>query len=114
MADAERIADGQDHVSHFELVAVGSGDRGKTFPVHFEHGHVSLRVGANQLRCEFLFVVGQDHLDFIRAVHHVVVRQNVAVLGNDHARTEALFLARARTTAVVLRVVVEFPAEETA
>ena len=40
------------------------------------------------------FAVVNGNLDFIRAFHDVIGRQNISVRRNDDAGTEALFLAR--------------------
>ena len=76
------------------LVAVGHRDDGQVFGVDLDHGDVGLRVAANDLGGELAAVLQRDfHL--VGVIHHVVVGEDVAVLGDDDARAEAV-LARRR------------------
>src|SRR5439155_12686546 len=54
------------------------------------------------------------HLDFVRAVHDVVVGEDVTVFGDDHARAEAALLERARRAApaIVAERLAEKPPEK--
>ena len=80
LPNAEGIADGEDHVADFQLVAVGERDGRQIVRINFQNRHVGLRIGADDFGDIFLFVVvGDGDFDFIRAIHDVVGRQNVAV-----------------------------------
>ena len=53
---------------------------GRSCRVNFQNRHVGLRIGADDFGGEFFFVVvGDGHLDFIRAFDDVVGGQNVTV-----------------------------------
>ena len=92
---AERIADGENDVADFQLVAVGERDGGQIFGVNFQNRHVRRRIGADDFGGVFRFVFPDGDLDFVRAVHDVVGRQNIAVRRNDDSRAKTLFPARA-------------------
>ena len=92
LADAERVADGEDHVAHAELVAVGQGDGGQVLGLDLDDGDVGLRIGADDLGGE-LAVVVEQHLQLVRPLDDVVVGDDVAVGGDDDAGAEALLLA---------------------
>ncbi|MNF01104.1 hypothetical protein D3C80_2000440 [compost metagenome] len=72
LADAERVADGQHHVTDLYVLEPAQRDRGQVLERHFQHGQVGFRVGAHHLGVG-LAAVGQRDLDFIGAVDHVVV-----------------------------------------
>ena len=59
--------------------------------VHFDDRNVGLRVSANDFGVELGFVVRQGDFDFIRAIHDVVVGEDVAVFADDDSRAEGLF-----------------------
>ena len=111
LADAERIADGQDHVAHLQLVAVCQRDRRQVLPLHLQHRGVCGRVGADDLGVEFLVARRQRHLDLVRAIDDMVGGEDVAVRRDDHARAEALLPARARL-APASRILAKEPPEE--
>ena len=80
LADTEGIADGEHNVADFQLVAVAQRDGGQVFRVNLQHGHVRRRVGADDFGGEFFAVaIADGDLDFVRAVHDMVGRQNVTV-----------------------------------
>ena len=94
----EGIANGQDNVADLQLITVAQRD-GRQIPgVNFQHRHVRRRIGADDLGVVFLVAVGGSNFDFdfVRAVHDVVGRQNIAVRRNDDPGAEAFFPARAR------------------
>jgi len=68
------IADGEHNVADFQLVAVASVMAGKSCASIFNtatsvSGSVPTHPGG-----ELLFVVGNGHFDFVRAIHHVIGR----------------------------------------
>ena len=97
-SDTKGIADGQNHVADLQLIAVAQGDGRQSRGVNFQHRHIRRRIGADDLGGVFLVAVGGSNLDFdfVRAVHDVVGRQNVAVRRNHDAGPEAFLPACAR------------------
>ena len=90
LPDAEGIADRQHHVAHFELVAVAERRRGETGRVDFHDRHIGLGIAADDRGLEFPARLAEGDLHLVGAVDHVVVRQNIAVSRDDHARAEPL------------------------
>ena len=98
LADAEGVADGQHDVADLHLVAVGHRDDRQVLGVNLDDGDVGLRVAANDLGGELAAILqGDFHL--VGVIHDVVVGEDVAVLGDDDARAEAV-LARGVELAV--------------
>jgi hypothetical protein len=92
LSDGERIADGQHHVAHFALAAVGKGDGRQVLGVNLDDGHVGFGVLAHDFGLEFPAVI-ERHFDFIGAIDDVIIGQDVAVLGHDDAGTDAVLEA---------------------
>ncbi len=72
LADAEGVADGQHHVAYLDVLDAPQRDRRQVLERDLEHGQVGFRVRAHDLGVG-LAAIGQRNLDFIGAVHHVVV-----------------------------------------
>ncbi len=68
-----------------------------------DNGNVGLRVRADDFGVKLLLVVGQHDFDFVRAVHDVIVGENVAVFADDDARAEGLLAPLARNIFVAGR-----------
>src|SRR6185369_6748822 len=88
LPDAERVADGQYHVAHFDLVAVSHGHRRQIFRIDFDHGDIALGVAADHFGGEFPSVLHR-YFNLVRAIHDVVVRQDVTVAGYNNAGADA-------------------------
>src|SRR6185436_15279781 len=74
---------------------VANRDRRKIGRLDLQERQVARLVGANQLRLEAA-TVGEFDADVVGGVDHVVVRENVAVAGNDHAGSQSALTERAR------------------
>ena len=86
------IADGQNDVAHLNLGTVRQGDGGKVMRVNLHHGDIGLLVLADDFGGEFAAVLqGDFHL--VGIVHHMIVGEDIAVLGHDDAGTEAVLRA---------------------
>ena len=92
LADAERIAEGQDDVADAHLVRVAVGERRQAGGLDPHHRQVARRIAADQ-RAGQRAPVGQVDLDPIGVGHHVVIGQHVAVGADDHTRSEAALAA---------------------
>ncbi len=113
MTEPKGIADGQHHVAHFELVTVGQRDGGKFFGLDFQHRQIRARIGADDLRIVFRFAVGQRDLQAVgvRAFDDVIIREDVAILRDDHTRTLAFLPTTTRPVWAGLEVFAEEPPE---
>ena len=67
---------------------VGEDDRVQVLVRHLQHGEVGLRISPDKTRLGHL-AVGQHHGDLVGAVDHMVVGEDVAMLGNDLAGAKA-------------------------
>ena len=94
---------GEHHVTDFDFVAVGKSHGGQVLGLHLDHGHIRLRIAADHLAVE-LASIGQADFDRAGVFHHVVVGEDVAVLGHDDAGAHALLSGRMalRGTALLL------------
>ncbi|MCY1511233.1 hypothetical protein D9M68_456410 [compost metagenome] len=99
MVEAEGRTDGQHPAAHLELVGLADLHDRQILALDLEQGDVGARIGTDQLGFE-LAAVGQAHDDFIGIGHHVVVGQDVAILGDDEAGTEGLRLALTATLGI--------------
>ena len=80
LAEAEGVADGDDVVAHLQCVGVRERQRRQRICVDLEQRDIRLGVGAHQLRLERA-AVGQGDGDLLRQFDHVIVGEQVAVLG---------------------------------
>ena len=87
----EGVADGDHLVADLHRVGVAERERGQCTGTgaHPQHGEVGRRVGADDPRLHALVVREADQ-DRLGAGDHVVVRDDVAGLVHDEARTERL------------------------
>jgi hypothetical protein len=105
-AEAERVADGEHPLPDLRLLLRKLGEL-EAVAVDLQEREVGAVVGADQLRGVLLAIVGHDG-DFRLALHHVVVGDDVAVLGDEEARTLAHAAARrVGPAAVIVAVVAE-------
>ena len=84
------IANGQHQIAHLAFVAVRKSDGRQVMRVNLHHGNVRLRVVADDFGREHASVL-QGHLHFVGVIHHMVIGQDVAVLGHDHTGADAAF-----------------------
>ena len=91
---AQRVPDGQYPLADALVVAVAQRDRLEILRVDLEHGDIGVGIGAHDFSHELAFVM-QPHRDLVRARHHVVVGEDVAVRGDDEAGAGSLLEARA-------------------
>ena len=107
LVQAEGVADSQNDVSDLQFAGLAEFDRRQVPGIDLDDGEVRPRVGADDLAGELPFVV-EDHLDLISALDDVVVRQNISLLGHDHAGTQG----RGLVFSVFLSRLVELIAEK--
>ena len=92
-AHAERVADSKDDVALHSLGRVRKFNRGEVFCVDFYDSQVGFRIGADHLGFVLLVVIEQGYYDLVGIFHDVVVRDDIAVLGDDDARSQRASLA---------------------
>ena len=95
LADAERVADGEHDVADLRVVGVAERRGLEVGRGDFHEREVARLVGADDFRVERASVVQID-VNLVRAVHDVVVGQDVAVARDDHARAETVLTEAAR------------------
>ncbi len=78
---------------------------------NFQHGDIRARVGADNFGFKFPLVF-QRHGDIRRAIHHVVVGQDIAVGADDYAGAETVLLLRTGRLTLTLPLVAATPATE--
>ena len=88
LADAERVADGEHHVTHLQRVRAAEGDRRQVARLDFQHSKVAFGVSADQLGFE-LAAIRERHRDLVGGLNDMVVGQYEAILGRHYARTQA-------------------------
>lgn len=93
LPDAEGVADGKGHIAHFDLVAVGEGDRGGVAFFDFDDGDVGLRVCADEAGLVGGFIAVERNEDLVGAGDDMVVRKDVAIARDDDAGAEGLLTA---------------------
>ena len=92
-AQVERAADGEHPLAQTQVVRVAHRDRRQVRRVDLNERHVGRRVGPDHLRVERTVVV-QRHAQFRGVFHDMVIRDDIPVGADDHARPAALALAR--------------------
>ena len=90
LGQAKGIAHGQNHVAHLNFGTVRQRDGGKVMRVNLHHRHIGCLVLADNFGGEFAAIL-QGHFHLVGIVHHMVIGQDIAVLGHDHAGTQAVF-----------------------
>jgi hypothetical protein len=110
LADAERIPHGQSHVAHAHLIGISQREHRQIVPFNLEHGQIAARIVAYEL-CVVTTIVRHFDSDLFGAVDHVMIRQQISVLRNDHAGTEAALNLLARRLRLSVAVAEEFTEE---
>jgi hypothetical protein len=88
-AQPERVADGHHPVAHHRPVAIAEFDEWQvTTRFDLQHGEVHLVVRSDDLRRQPR-PVGEEDVDLLGPLDHVVVGDDEAVLADDEARAEA-------------------------
>jgi hypothetical protein len=96
--EPERLADRDHPFADLQLVRVADRDSRQVLGVDLDQRDVGPLVGADHLGRE-LALVRQFHLDFVRTVDDVRVGHDIAVGGDDEARTRGLRELRLRPAA---------------
>ena len=91
LADAEGIAHGEHHVADGDFAAVGERQRGQVIRLDLDERDIRLRVGADEFGDQ-VPSVGQRDADLGGVLDDVIVCEDVAFRGNDHAGAEGLLL----------------------
>ena len=86
-------ADGQHPFAQAQVVRIAQRQGRQVLRIDLDQRDVRRRVRAHQLRRVDLVVL-ERHFDDVRARDHVVVRHDVAVGTDDHARTQAHLVTR--------------------
>jgi hypothetical protein len=89
LADAERVADRQHQVAHFQVVGIAKLERRQLAVLDgdAQHRQIGALVGKNDLGLE-LAPVGQRDDDLLGALDDVVVGDDDAVAAHDDARSQ--------------------------
>ena len=96
LADAERIADGENEIADLELLGIAELDRRQRGgALQAEHGKVGALVAQHDLGLE-LAPVGERHLHLGHVLDDVVVRDDEPGGVDDHPRAEGALHALAR------------------
>ncbi len=111
LADAERIADGENDVAHLHLGGIADRKRGQARGIDFDHRHIGLRIGADEL-CRELPIVAEENLDIGGAIDDVVVGEDRSIGGDNHAGTQAVLALRTRLPRLWAELVAEELPEE--
>src|SRR5579864_2147611 len=103
----KRAAERQHPVANFRSFRIPQSRNRQIVPrVDFDHREIRLLIKTDHLPAVMRRITVDGHLNFRRAVNHVIVRQDVPSFVHDHARTQALFglwsLRRARVLAEIL------------
>ena len=87
----EGRADGDGEFAHAHLGGIAELGRDEffAFGINLDDGHVGLLIDPAHLGVELAAVLEAD-FDFVSAVHHMAVGQEVAFLADDHAGTLAV------------------------
>ena len=87
LTDVEGIAYGKNSLADLELGCVAQNGGGQSFSFHLQKREISLYVFAPQfgLKCT---AVGQCYAQIGDAVNHVVICQNVPMLGDNNAAAQ--------------------------
>jgi hypothetical protein len=88
MIQAEGIADGENPFADSQLVGIAEGDDGQN-PVRldFDQGDICVGIPPFDFGVIF-FAAGQFYPDLVGFFHHMIIREDVAVAGNDESRAE--------------------------
>ena len=81
---AERVADRQNVLAHDQLVRVAEDDGGEALRLDLQHRDIVACIIADECRIIAAAIIGR-HGDAVGILHHMVVREDVAVLGDDKA-----------------------------
>ena len=92
LAHAEWIANRQYDVADLDFAGVGQRQHWKVRPIDLEDRDVGPRIGAHYSGFHFSFIMQRDG-NIRGALHHVIVRQNVAFGADDDARSESFLSA---------------------
>ena len=89
--NAGRAADGNDFIADHKSVGIADfhRDKVKTGRIDFNYGNVRKLIRTDKC-CFHLRVIAQIYGDFVRALHDVVVGDDVAVRAVDKAGTRTL------------------------
>ena len=84
--ETEGVADGQNLLADLERGGIAQRQRGELLAlrIDFHDGDVVALVRADEFS-GIARLIAEDHLDGLRALHNVIIRQNVAVSVEDEA-----------------------------
>ena len=86
MTDTERIADGEDEIADFELIAVAKLEHRQAgaMRIDFQHGEVGMFVGKDDFGLEFAAVI-QHYRYLLRTINHMAIGDDGSIGTEDHA-----------------------------
>ena len=88
MPHPKRIANGEYLVPHLKRVGIAQHNGGQLVQPDLENRKVAVGVGANDLRACVAAVI-EHHFDFVGALDHMVVGENVAAGADDDTAAQA-------------------------
>ncbi len=85
----ERRADGEHPLPDLEAAGIADGRDRQVLGIDLQQRDIGLRVAADQFGRELALVIQFDG-NFVRAIHHMMVGDDITVGGNDESGTQAL------------------------
>ena len=99
VAEAKGVADGHHPFAYLGGVGIAEIQNGQvTLGIHFEQRDIGFGVGTDHGGLKRMGAIGvalQVHEHLVRAFNHMIVRDDIAVAGNNKARAQRTLLARA-------------------
>ncbi|MNS63009.1 hypothetical protein D3C72_960920 [compost metagenome] len=98
MVEAKRRTDCHDPLTGFQVLGFAEFEHRQVLAFDFQQGHVGAWIGADQLGFHFT-AVGEADEDLVGIGDYVVIGQDVAIRGDNEARTQRLRFTLTTTTA---------------
>ena len=88
MFQAKGVPDGHDPFSYLDIIGIAELDNGQVaIRFDFDESQISIGITPFNFRIK-LPIVLQDHLDFVGALHHVIIGNNVTVMIDNKTGTQ--------------------------
>ena len=93
MAESERVADGKDEITDFDVVRLADGQIGQSIGIDLEQRDIGQCIRTDDLGIE-RFLVEQRNLNLVGVFDNMMIGQDIAILGiDDDTRTSTRHLA---------------------